>query len=425
MKDRKRLYAIDSLLISATLLIVATLGLTLGATKIKTPATSHAKQTKAIKECDDAVDNLSEAGYADELPEPYHRIIVAISGNAVKELKDAEEKVQKQANDYPDTSAINARLAIILHAEGKETAPLFAQLKSAMQADHQDSIKYQFRIQSFLVVDAIFFLLGFVSIGCCFKFKESDQIPVIPMTTEFRRMYGCLISTLFAEVISGGAIGFWIGISHVLWHTSSDYSSFSTLMGATLVISSTVFSLLLVYLLILKPQALSLQGAFTRSSMKLNRAKIVMFALGGFCASNTLNIIGRVLYHLVPNAGRPTNPNHLEMVNAFVTGNIPMICWSVFLACVMAPCTEELLFRGLLFGWLRYKFGSLPAILISSVIFAAWHFDLNGFVQYFLLGIVLSTVYNRTRNLWISIMIHGLWNFWVVSTVFWATSYHG
>ena len=43
------------------------------------------------------------------------------------------------------------------------------------------------------------------------------------------------------------------------------------------------------------------------------------------------------------------------------------------LACVMAPLTEELMFRGALFGWMRGKWGWLVSTCVVSFIFAALH----------------------------------------------------
>lgn len=495
LREKKQIYAVDAFLISATLLCAVFLSANLLVRDTTTPAT-HKKYQKALKVCDGAVQNIEEAAYIDELIEPTRTIISSISATRVEKLlKNAENIVQKQADDHPNGRSIAARLAIILHAEGKDTAPVFKpfrdddveygdgktaspllitlaqiyqkqatadantapinetqaeeiikrelpqgwyqntalldlykivdqnKLKNLLAGRSENAAAWGSRVQSFLVVDVIILLLGVFSLFWFAKLKKQEAVEAIPFTKSFRRMYVCLISTIFAQVIAGGIIGLWIGFSSVASHRSADISDYESLMNMTLVIAGVSFCLLLLYLLVLRPQKLSLNQAFTRSAEKLAPPDFFMFVLGGFCAANLLNLAGRMIYHLLPGAGRPTNPAHLQMVKAFVAGDVEQIIKSVIFACLLAPFTEEIMFRGLLFGWLRNKFGSTKAVIISSLLFAAWHFDLNGFVQYFALGLVLASVYNRTRNLWISILIHALWNCWVVSTVYWVTSY--
>jgi uncharacterized protein len=43
-------------------------------------------------------------------------------------------------------------------------------------------------------------------------------------------------------------------------------------------------------------------------------------------------------------------------------------------ACLLAPLVEELLFRGLLFGWLRQRLSASATIVITTLLFAAIHF---------------------------------------------------
>lgn len=495
LKEKKQLHAVDTFLVSATLLCAVFLSANL-LVKDATKLATHKKYQKAVKVCDGAVQNIEEAAYIDDLAEPTRTIIASISATrADKLLRDAETIVQQQADDHPKGPSIAARLAIIMHAEGKETAHIFKpfreddieygegvpssrllstlqqlyhksepgvsngtklnetkaeeiikselpkgwyqasalidlykiidpiKLREVLARRSENATAWGSRVQSFLVLDAIILLLGLISLTWFAKLKKQESVEVIPLTTSFRRMYVCLISTIFAQVIAGGIIGLWIGFSSVASHTSADIGDYESLMNMTLVIAGVSFCLLLLYLLVLRPQKLSLNQAFTRSAEKLALPNFFFFVLGGFCAANVLNLIGRLIYHLLPGAGRPTNPAHLQMVKAFVAGDVEQIIKSVIFACLLAPFTEEIMFRGLLFGWLRKKVGSTPAMIISSLLFAAWHFDLNGFVQYFALGLVLSAVYNRTRNLWISILIHALWNCWVVSTVYWVTSY--
>jgi membrane protease YdiL (CAAX protease family) len=75
-----------------------------------------------------------------------------------------------------------------------------------------------------------------------------------------------------------------------------------------------------------------------------------------------------------------------------------------------APFFEECLFRGFLFRQLRNRMGVAPAVLISSAVFAAIHFDVGTFLHLFVLGGVLALVTERSGGLLAAMLVHGFWN---------------
>lgn len=93
---------------------------------------------------------------------------------------------------------------------------------------------------------------------------------------------------------------------------------------------------------------------------------------------------------------------------------------------VMIPVTilligpgEELLFRGIIQGSLRERFGPIVAIVLASVIFAAAHVtSLTGGLESRIITVALLIVpalvfaiaYERTGNLVVPALIHGLYN---------------
>jgi|GEM_PF-694961 len=80
------------------------------------------------------------------------------------------------------------------------------------------------------------------------------------------------------------------------------------------------------------------------------------------------------------------------------------------LAVIIAPCTEELIFRGYLYGVLRQYAGRLPAIIVTSCIFAGIHQHLPAFPGLFLLAVALCLVYEATGSLMVAMVMHALFN---------------
>lgn len=86
--------------------------------------------------------------------------------------------------------------------------------------------------------------------------------------------------------------------------------------------------------------------------------------------------------------------------------------WAFVIAAVIfAPVVEEFMFRKILIDRTR-KYGELPAILISGVMFGMFH---GNFTQFFYacgLGILFAWIYVRTGKIIHTIALHCLVNFW-------------
>jgi len=89
-----------------------------------------------------------------------------------------------------------------------------------------------------------------------------------------------------------------------------------------------------------------------------------------------------------------------------------------FTAAIAAPLFEEIMFRGFLLPSLTRYLPVWGAIVASSLVFAIAHLSLAEIAPLTVLGIVLGTVYARSRNLLASILLHGLWNSGTLLTLF-------
>ncbi|WP_416840297.1 CPBP family intramembrane glutamic endopeptidase [Haloferax sp. DFSO52] len=79
--------------------------------------------------------------------------------------------------------------------------------------------------------------------------------------------------------------------------------------------------------------------------------------------------------------------------------------------------TEELIFRGIVYGELRRLWGPAPAVVLSSAVFASihlWSFSGEGMfvslAMVFVLGSVLAVIYEKSGNLAVAALAHGLFN---------------
>ncbi|TMJ25962.1 MAG: CPBP family intramembrane metalloprotease [Alphaproteobacteria bacterium] len=79
---------------------------------------------------------------------------------------------------------------------------------------------------------------------------------------------------------------------------------------------------------------------------------------------------------------------------------------SLLLFAVLAPLVEELVFRGLIYGWVAGRWGSVPALVVSSLAFAAAHFEPAHIVLVLPLGLLFGWLRRRTDSLLPSLFSH-------------------
>jgi membrane protease YdiL (CAAX protease family) len=95
----------------------------------------------------------------------------------------------------------------------------------------------------------------------------------------------------------------------------------------------------------------------------------------------------------------------------------------ILTAIVLAPISEELIFRGYIFGVLRRYTGRWWAMAISALVFAAIHAHLPSLAGLFMLAVALTLVYESAGSLWAPILMHALFNgFTVILTLAWPDS---
>ena len=115
--------------------------------------------------------------------------------------------------------------------------------------------------------------------------------------------------------------------------------------------------------------------------------------LGTMVESLVASLMGRSAYNPVESA----------------VSSVPL--WAVFLFfVVLAPIFEEIFYRRVVINRLR-RYGDLPAILVSGILFGVIHGNLSQFFYAAMLGILLGAVYVHTGKLRYTISLHMMINF--------------
>ena len=85
---------------------------------------------------------------------------------------------------------------------------------------------------------------------------------------------------------------------------------------------------------------------------------------------------------------------------------------------IIAPVLEEVIFRGVVFGSLRRRFGWGASAILSALVFSFVHgYGLLGLLTVFWSGVLWAWAYEKTGSLWPSMIAHGLNNLLVSLTL--------
>lgn len=86
----------------------------------------------------------------------------------------------------------------------------------------------------------------------------------------------------------------------------------------------------------------------------------------------------------------------------------------IIVTSIVGPILEEIVFRKIIFGALYNRFNFLISALISSVIFAVAHNDLEHTLLYTAMGLTFSFLYVKTKRIIVPIFAHVAMNTFVV-----------
>ena len=81
------------------------------------------------------------------------------------------------------------------------------------------------------------------------------------------------------------------------------------------------------------------------------------------------------------------------------------------IATFIAPFIEEIVFRGYFFRGLLNKYNAKIAFLVSSMLFALVHLpSITNIIFIFIIGLVYAYLFYQTSNLWLSVVLHSVFN---------------
>lgn len=120
-----------------------------------------------------------------------------------------------------------------------------------------------------------------------------------------------------------------------------------------------------------------------------------------------LAAIGAYLAFAIAYTALLGEPHQKDIAEGF--GAVPV---QVLLIVIAAPISEEVCFRGFLFGGLRERLPRLGAALICGLIFGGLHATtgVSAVPPLIFFGFILALLYEKTGSIWPGILLHALNN---------------
>ncbi len=150
-----------------------------------------------------------------------------------------------------------------------------------------------------------------------------------------------------------------------------------------------------------------------RASVSLTLVIVIGHVLAALVGSGLLGWVQELLFDVAVEEQKTI----LEVVERRATVELVLLGVS---AVVLAPITEEALFRGMFFRRLMIYAGPLAAWILPGLVFALAHWNPVGLVIYTWLGLVFAHAYLRTGRLWAAMLTHAGANAVTLSLLLWA-----
>ncbi len=270
--------------------------------------------------------------------------------------------------------------------------------------------QFQFFLSSFLVAAVITLIAlrnGF------FQLPDQTRTPA-PTLNHMLAAFGLFltIELLIVPALAGSYLLYWKGVRHL---SSVEQGWFNDIA----IIASSL-GIILYSLGLPAARRKALYGAPVFKNMLAGAATWVLSYPWVIVSANFVALI-LLFFGPLPHA------DQVAVKQLKISSQDPLLFTCTIVAIVaLVPLAEELLFRGFLQGSLVPYLGRVRAILLSSIIFAGFHFSTSQgwdnfelILSLFILSCYLGLIYEKRGSLWAPVGLHMAFNSLSVALILW------
>lgn len=253
----------------------------------------------------------------------------------------------------------------------------------------------------FILYAGILFMMGILAI--CFETYSKTSFKLTPAKTKPLN-FAILIWGLFMTVFISQHLA-----SYLTQYIPEDSTWALVASGFISQIAS------LLYLLITLKKLPHYHGTPINAPQAYSNFSAIFHGVIAFFAAIPLvwftSFVWNNLLSIINSFGFELQLQHQSIVQLFAKTDSSIFLLTTFLfATIIAPITEELLFRATLYRFFKSILHPKVSISLSALLFALVHFNLPTFLPLFIMGLLLARSFERSGNILTPITFHALFN---------------
>ena len=234
----------------------------------------------------------------------------------------------------------------------------------------------------------------------------------IPPPLKLKAVYGVFLAFTVSYLCTD--IGIILYSSFTKTHGTADFNATSYTLH---VCSMLVGALAAVAFFIARFQQENVLHILRLSITRANFWRSLKIGVCGYAASCFTNTVAAAVGEQFLFTTAPSNLS-LDVSASTSTLNLLNTLGYFLALSVLGPLTEEIVFRGVIFNWLRNHLGVILSALLSGLLFAAMHCSPERMVELTISGFIFAIVYEKAENLTAPVVAHALnnaiWLFWIL-----------
>ena len=196
---------------------------------------------------------------------------------------------------------------------------------------------------------------------------------------------------------------------------ASETPTSTRLLVANTVVGLVIYGviLLLIWLVTVHKYHVRWSALGVRRPPGLYFALVIPILFGMYVAAAVVSALIIKLFY----GGKAENPQVKDLTGGGGFSWTRLIL-ALITASIAAPIVEELLFRGVLYGWLRTRWSAVGGVILSAALFSSAHAIPLILASIFVVGLTLAIVYEKTKSTIATMTLHSLFNTIGVIAVF-------
>lgn len=145
------------------------------------------------------------------------------------------------------------------------------------------------------------------------------------------------------------------------------------------------------------------------SDLGLRPASVKKFLYYGLLGGIVLIVVVVILGIIIKQIQPDLSPQYYEEMLRSAR-RLPVFLLVFVAGAVLAPLSEELYYRGMIYPVFRERFGPVWGAIMAGSLFGLAHFDLWRTIPLAIGGAGLCYIYEKSDSIWVSTLAHGVWN---------------